>query len=261
MLGVDRRLQTRGEAVAEPLATFAGLLRELRSEARLTQEELAEASGIRPRSISDLERGVAVTPQRETIRRLADALQLTGLVRTQFETVARGRAFPTAVSRPMAAVADHDRIGGHTFISYIREDSGAVDRLQKMLEAAGVRVWRDTADLWPGEDWRAKIRHAITDEALVFIACFSSKSLGRRRSYQNEELVLAIEQLRMRRLDEPWLIPVRFDNCEIPEFDIGAGRTLSSLQRADLFGERSNEAAVRLATSIIRILGAHTKIR
>jgi tetratricopeptide (TPR) repeat protein/transcriptional regulator with XRE-family HTH domain len=80
--------------VAVPPVTFAALLRELRTEARLTQEELAEASGVRPRSISDLERGVAVTPQRETIRRLADALELTGPVRAQFEAVARGRAVP-----------------------------------------------------------------------------------------------------------------------------------------------------------------------
>ena len=66
-----------------------------------------------------------------------------------------------------------DRVAGHAFISYVREDSPRVDRLQRALEAAGVRVWRDTADLWPGEDWRAKIRQAIVDGALVFIACFS----------------------------------------------------------------------------------------
>ena len=80
--------------MAEPPVAFASLLRKLRGEARLTQEELAEASGVRPRSISDLERGVATSPQRETIRRLADALGLAGLVRAQFEAVARGRAAP-----------------------------------------------------------------------------------------------------------------------------------------------------------------------
>ena len=87
--------------MAEPAVTFAALLRQLRTELRLTQEELAEASGVRPRTLSDLERGVAVTPQRETIRRLADALQLAGQVRAQFEAVARGRTLPAA---PGAAV-------------------------------------------------------------------------------------------------------------------------------------------------------------
>src|ERR1700693_5088200 len=34
--------------------SFGGLLRQLRTEARLTQEELAEAAGLSPRSVSDL---------------------------------------------------------------------------------------------------------------------------------------------------------------------------------------------------------------
>ena len=158
----------------------------------------------------------------------------------------------------MTVADDGDSVGGYAFISYVREDSAAVDRLQRMLELAGVRVWRDTADLWPGEDWRAKIRHAITDDALVFIACFSSSSLNRRKSYQNEELTLAIEQLRLRKPGEPWLIPVRFDDCDIPEFDVGAGRALSSFQRADLFGEHFDAAAARLVTSVARILRRHS---
>ena len=37
---------------------FGGLLRQLRTRAGLTQEELAEAAGLSPRSVSDLERGV-----------------------------------------------------------------------------------------------------------------------------------------------------------------------------------------------------------
>jgi DNA-binding XRE family transcriptional regulator len=89
-----RRRRARGDAVAEPPVTFAGLLRELRTGARLTQEELAEAAGLSPRSVSDLERGIAQAPRRETVRLLADALGLTGPVRAQFEAVARGRPGP-----------------------------------------------------------------------------------------------------------------------------------------------------------------------
>jgi len=147
---------------------------------------------------------------------------------------------------------------GHAFISYVREDSQHVDRLQRTLEAAGIPVWRDTADLWPGEDWRVKIRCAITDRALAFIACFSQASLARDKSYQNEELVLAIEQLRLRRPDDPWLIPVRFDECDIPDRDIGAGRMIASIQRADLFGERSDESVARLVAIVLKILGGRS---
>jgi TIR domain len=148
---------------------------------------------------------------------------------------------------------------GHAFISYVREDSDRVDVLQRKLEAAGVPVWRDTASLWPGEDWRIKIRDAITREALVFIVCFSSRSVARQKSYQYEELVLAIEQLRLRRPDVPWLIPVRFDDCEVPDLDLGAGRTLASINRADLFGAKADLATQRLVASVLRLLRHDTR--
>jgi hypothetical protein len=156
------------------------------------------------------------------------------------------------------AMVKQGNLAGHAFISYVREDSFQVDQLQRTLQAAGIPVWRDTADLWPGEDWRAKIRRAITDNALVFIVCFSHASLARGKSYQNEELALAIEQMRRRRPDDPWLIPVRFDECDIPERDIGGGRTLTSIQHADLFGDRSDEGAARLVAAVLRILGQQT---
>jgi len=146
---------------------------------------------------------------------------------------------------------------GHVFISYIREDSIEVDRLQRLLESAGLRVWRDTADLWPGEDWRVKIRQAIRDDALVFLACFSRRGLTRRRSYQNEELILAIDQMRLRPPGEPWLIPVRFDECDIPDWEIGGGRSLTDIQHADLFDDGFDDAAARLTAAVLRILGRH----
>ena len=47
-------------------------------------------------------------------------------------------------------MAEQDLVRGHVFISYVREDSAPVDRLQRALEHAGILVWRDTLDLWPG---------------------------------------------------------------------------------------------------------------
>jgi transcriptional regulator with XRE-family HTH domain len=53
--------------VAEQAAlSFAGLLRQLRAGARLTQEELAEAAGLSLRSVSDLERGTNRTARKDT---------------------------------------------------------------------------------------------------------------------------------------------------------------------------------------------------
>jgi transcriptional regulator with XRE-family HTH domain len=80
------------EAVPEPALSFAGLLRRFRTGARLTQEELAEAAGLSPRSVSDLERGVNRTARKDTALLLADALNLAGEVRVTFVAAARGRA-------------------------------------------------------------------------------------------------------------------------------------------------------------------------
>ncbi len=78
-------------AIEPSLESFAGLLRRLRAEAGLTQEELAEAAGVGGRTVSDLERGVALTARKETARLLADALSLQGAARASFEAAARGR--------------------------------------------------------------------------------------------------------------------------------------------------------------------------
>ncbi len=152
------------------------------------------------------------------------------------------------------AGAELSGVQGHAFISYVHEDSSQVNWLEGKLKAAGIPVWRDKTALWPGEDWKAKIRLAITQDALAFIACFSEHSVARARSFQNEELVLAIEELRRRRPGDSWLIPVRLGDVDIPDIDIGAGRTLGSFHRADLFGKQADEGADRLIAAVLRIL-------
>ena len=72
--------------------SFGGLLRQLRAEANLTQEELAEAAQLSPRSVSDLERGISRTARKDTALLLAGALDLAGPVRELFVAAARGRA-------------------------------------------------------------------------------------------------------------------------------------------------------------------------
>ena len=70
---------------------FAGILRQLRAEAQLTQAELAKAAGVSPRSVSDLERGINRTARKDTAVQLAGALGLAEPVRSLFVAAARGR--------------------------------------------------------------------------------------------------------------------------------------------------------------------------
>ena len=142
----------------------------------------------------------------------------------------------------------------HAFISYVREDAKEVDHLQRALEAAGIRIWRDTRDLWPGEDWRLKIQEAITNDSLVFIACFSHHSLARTKTYQNAEIALARQQMELRRPDQPWFLPVRLSDCEIPSLDLGGGRMLGDLQCVDLFSDHWDHGMERLVEGIRRVM-------
>jgi transcriptional regulator with XRE-family HTH domain len=84
---------------------FGVLLRQLREAAGLTQEELADAARMSPRSVSDLERGVSRTPRPETVRRLAAALGLRERELAGFRAVAAGRPAP-ADEAALAAAAD-----------------------------------------------------------------------------------------------------------------------------------------------------------
>ncbi|MGC4868813.1 ATP-binding protein [Micromonospora sp. DT53] len=68
---------------------FGDVLRTLRLERRLTQEELAEAAGSSVRGIREMERGRVRSPQRRTVVLLADALRLAGADRDRFVALAR----------------------------------------------------------------------------------------------------------------------------------------------------------------------------
>jgi len=68
------------------------VLKQLRTAAGLTQEELAERSGISARTVSDVERGLRTNVYLDTARRLAAALGLQEEASHRFEAIARGRA-------------------------------------------------------------------------------------------------------------------------------------------------------------------------
>ena len=73
---------------ADERIEFGALLRGHRLALDLTQEALAERAGLARRGVQNLERGVH-RPQRETLRRLAAALDLGAAERAHFEAAAR----------------------------------------------------------------------------------------------------------------------------------------------------------------------------
>ena len=87
--------------------SFAGLLRRLRAEAKLTQEELAAAAGVSPRAVRNLERGFSRTAHKDTAVLLAGALGLTGPAEELFVAAARG----TVPASQVLAAADGAKPG------------------------------------------------------------------------------------------------------------------------------------------------------
>jgi DNA-binding beta-propeller fold protein YncE len=148
---------------------------------------------------------------------------------------------------------------GRAFICYDRVDAERIRGLRGKLRAAGVRVYRDPALPWPGKSRYARIQHAIERDALVFIACFSQAGLSRKAGGRNLALLLAIDELRrqppQQSADDPWFFPVRLEECDIPRYNLGVGRTLGSVHRIDLFGDRRDEAAAQLVAAVSLKLG------
>jgi transcriptional regulator with XRE-family HTH domain len=85
--------------------TFGDLLRRHRDSANLTQEDLAERTGLTPQAISLLERGERRRPHRYTVEKLAEALGLTGQDLAQFEVLARGFSNRRTAAQP--SLHDH----------------------------------------------------------------------------------------------------------------------------------------------------------
>ena len=118
---------------------FAGLLRQLRAEARLTQQELAKAAGVSPRSVSDLERGINRTARQDTAVRLAGALGLAEPVRSLFVAAALGRIQAAQVLAARRGQAPDESLasagGMHGFVPAL---TSFVGRAGPVREVAGL---------------------------------------------------------------------------------------------------------------------------
>jgi hypothetical protein len=122
----------------------------------------------------------------------------------------------------------------YIFISYVSEDSNAAARIAEGLRAFGILVWRDRDALRAGDRWKDAVREAIS-RGTAFLCCFSKNSEIRERSYMREELLLAVEELRLRSTTSTWFIPVLLDGT-LPSYDfqLAPSLCLSDIQYVDL---------------------------
>ena len=114
------------------------------------------------------------------------------------------------------------------FLSYAREDRQKVESLYQRLSDAGFRPWTDTKDILAGEKWQRSIQHAL-QQSQFFLACLSVTSVT-KRNYLRREFREALEKRQEMLESDIYLIPVRLEECEIPE-------ELREHQWVDLFAE------------------------
>jgi transcriptional regulator with XRE-family HTH domain/tetratricopeptide (TPR) repeat protein len=103
-------------------------LRAIRLDRGLTLEQLAEASGVSVRGISDIERGVRDRPRRSTIDALCDALQVDAGTRRE---LAREQARRTRIESPAESVQPHrvrHFVGRQAELRTITEHLGGASR-------------------------------------------------------------------------------------------------------------------------------------
>lgn len=122
------------------MESLGAVLRRLRLARDHTLESLAELSTVSWRTISDIERGVSVGPQRRTLQLLADALEVTDEDRASLLSAARaGRtrapsAAPAALPRSVADFTGRDR-EQLSISRHLR--SGAADRPAPVVVVSG----------------------------------------------------------------------------------------------------------------------------
>jgi serine/threonine protein kinase len=112
------------------------------------------------------------------------------------------------------------------FLSYVREDEEKVESLYQKLSEKGFKPWMDKKDILPGEDWELSIRRAIRSSDF-FLACLSANSVN-RRGFLQKEIKDALDIWQEMLDSDIYLIPVRLEDCEMPE-------SLRRFQRVDLF--------------------------
>ena len=93
-------ISPRGSGPIAERPDFSELLRRHRRAARLTLEELAAASGVSARTLSDLERGRSKGPQQRTVTAVVDALGLDDEARKQLVELARDGRLRDHWTRP-----------------------------------------------------------------------------------------------------------------------------------------------------------------
>lgn len=129
------------------------------------------------------------------------------------------------------------------FLCHFSQDKPIVRELYQRLNAEGwIDPWLDEEKLLPGQDWDMEIEKAV-EAADAVIVCLSKNSIT-KEGYVQRELKFVLEMAYEKPEGTIFIIPMRFDDCEIP-------RRLRSVQYLDYYPINNKDMAYgRLLNSI-----------
>ncbi|AOS83129.1 hypothetical protein BIU88_02600 [Chlorobaculum limnaeum] len=101
------------------------------------------------------------------------------------------------------------------FLCHASGDKPAVRDLYNQLTEYGIDPWLDEEDLLPGQDWRLEIPKAVKSSDVVLV-CLSNKSTN-KAGYIQKEIKYALDVASEQPEDEIYIIPIRLEECDVPE--------------------------------------------
>lgn len=101
------------------------------------------------------------------------------------------------------------------FLCHSSGDKKAVRELYSRLRSDGIDPWLDEENLLPGQDWQFEIQKAVRASDIV-LACLSQSAIN-KTGYIQKELKYALDVADEQPEGTIFLIPVRLEECEIPE--------------------------------------------
>ncbi|NEQ27996.1 MAG: toll/interleukin-1 receptor domain-containing protein [Microcoleus sp. SIO2G3] len=104
------------------------------------------------------------------------------------------------------------------FLAHASEDKKLVREIYLKLVSSGFKLWLDEEDLVAGQNWRIEIPKAIR-QSDIFIACLSQRFV-QKQGYVQRELRLALDAYAEKPADTIYLIPLKLDDCEIPDLQL-----------------------------------------
>ena len=123
------------------------------------------------------------------------------------------------------------------FLCHASEDKTAVrDVYHRLAAIDGFEPWLDEEDLLPGQIWEAEIPRALKESEFILI--FFSQNSVAKRGYVQREMKMALDAWQEVPGNTIHTIPIRLDECEIPE-------EFRRYQRADLLNRRGFDRLVR----------------